>query len=321
MKPIGGFFELEKIRKRKKPFIHENALALSSGRASLNLLLQSISPSRVYVPFYTCNALLEPIILSKINYEFYHLNKDLEPDRNIQLKNNEYFMYINYFGLKSNYIQNLISRYSKRLIIDNTQAFFEVGYTDAFSFNSARKVFGVPDGSFSYSPIPMESAFPENKTISISHLLNRAFGSVDTAYQEFLEYEKSISCDIKKISTLSLNILHTIDYEEVAKTRRSNFSFLADHFQEYNCLQSNLQGNMVPFCYPLVPDTQVDKKKLHLQKIFIPTFWEDVLNRKVHGFEFERNLSRKLVPLPVDHRYSKNDLWYVITAVKKYLKR
>ncbi|MBN1293665.1 MAG: hypothetical protein JXB48_17625 [Candidatus Latescibacteria bacterium] len=317
MRPIGGFFELENIRKRRKTFLHDDALALSSGRASLNLILQRVSPSRVYLPFYTCDALLEPLILNKIPYVFYSLTTALEPAQEISLKRNESFIYINYFGLKTDCIKKLITIHGERLIVDNTQAFFEGKYQNIFSFNSARKVFGVPDGSFLYSPQPINRTFTENTAISTNHLINRTLGLLDTAYREFTEYEKSITCEIRQISNTSRNILETIDYDRISQIRRNNFTFFAEHFDAVNTFSYHLTETAVPFCYPLIPECTIDKTLFHNRNIFVPTLWKDVLQRGNEDFSLEKSISSRLLPLPIDHRYSVSDLQPVVETVTK----
>jgi hypothetical protein len=321
MKPIGGFFELENIRKREKPFLHQDAIALSSGRASLNFILKSLRPSLLYVPFYTCNALLQPIRLNQIAYEFYPINEHLEPADEIKLQDGEYLIYINYFGIKSDAVENLISKFGNKLIIDNSQAFFEPEHREIFSFNSARKFFGVPDGSFLYSPVRVAEAFEENKNYSTNHLINRALGNIEIGYKEFRVYGQSISCEVRKISALAHKILRTIDYEQVAAIRRRNYLYLHDQLGIYNRLDSNLASKKVPLCYPLLPDRFMNKKKFYENGIYIPTFWVEVVERGGSSFLIEKKLSRALLPLPVDHRYNEKDLRRVSQFVKEYIQQ
>ena len=59
---------------------------------------------------------------------------------------NSYVLYTNYFGICAKNIKELAKKY-KNLIVDNAQAFYMPKYGIA-SFNSLRKFFGVPDGSF-----------------------------------------------------------------------------------------------------------------------------------------------------------------------------
>ena len=71
---IGGYFELE-LNNRQKSY-HPNAkLALKSGRACLQILLQQELPKKVWLPYYTCDTLIDPLISCDIKYDFYNLNE------------------------------------------------------------------------------------------------------------------------------------------------------------------------------------------------------------------------------------------------------
>ncbi|MES2779041.1 MAG: hypothetical protein V4651_03990, partial [Bacteroidota bacterium] len=77
MKSIGGYFELELS---VKDSFHKDAIALNTGRNALEYLLLANSYSKIYLPYYSCEALLEPMVKLNIAYEFYPINNDLEPE-------------------------------------------------------------------------------------------------------------------------------------------------------------------------------------------------------------------------------------------------
>ncbi|MEI6057234.1 MAG: hypothetical protein WCR55_14400 [Lentisphaerota bacterium] len=118
---IGGYFELE-LRRSKE--YYQNAIRLNSGRNALEFILRLRRYSRVFIPYYSCDAILEPFKKLLLNYELYFIDKNLEPKFNYaSIKPDEGFLYINYFGLKAKFIKYL-SKYCRNLIIDNSQAFF-----------------------------------------------------------------------------------------------------------------------------------------------------------------------------------------------------
>ena len=97
-KPIGGFFEFEIT---SNDFIyHTDALALTNGRACMAWILQYENPTRVYVPFYTCDALFQPIIEKGIDCKFYRIDEQLNPMDLPELQTSELLVIINYYGLK-----------------------------------------------------------------------------------------------------------------------------------------------------------------------------------------------------------------------------
>lgn len=320
MKKIGGFFEFEIIEGNS--VYHDNAIRLSTGRACLNYILKIMQPDKIYLPYYCCDALFDPMILNNIDFEFYALNEQLEIQNPPKLKYNDAIIYTDFFGIKTKYIKKLIRLFSDRLILDNTHSFFSRGYkTNNYSFTSARKYFGVPDGAFLYTPnnIKLNINIERNCNISIQHNVHRLIGLDDKAYVEFVEYEKTLGSDIDYISILSEKILHTIDYKEVRKKRNENFNYFRKEFDEMNKIEID-KNEFDCFCYPLLLDKSIDKKKLYNEKIYIPNLWSDTLGRKQKdNFPLECMFSQEILPLPIDHRYSIKDLQRVKDTIKKII--
>lgn len=318
MKNIGGFFELE-IPKGKSLF-HDDAIKLSTGRGCLSLILKLKKFDKVYLPYYCCDALFEPLELYGIPYEFYSIDKNLEINNEIVLKESEAIIYCNFFGIKKRYVKHLLKIYKQQVIIDNSHTFFTKGYPNNMSFTTARKFFGVPDGAFLYLPNQeIDLDFDRNKNVTINHNLNRLLGNQEQGYNEFLAYEASLNSDIKLISAVSEKLLKTVNYNEVRTTRNENFNFFRNEFLKLNqILIDNDTANC--FCYPLLLEIPIRKQELFNQNIFIPTYWKDVVQREsIKEFQFEERLSSELLPLPIDHRYTKKDLKRVSNAIKNII--
>jgi hypothetical protein len=116
MKEIGGYFELEL---RKGFGFHGDAIALNTGRNALEVIIVTKSYTKVYIPYYTCDVILEPFKKHKIEFEFYHINTEFEPQFDFsKIKEKEGFLYTNYFGLKDQFIADLV-QICKNLIIHN----------------------------------------------------------------------------------------------------------------------------------------------------------------------------------------------------------
>ena len=77
---------------------------------------------------------------------------------------------------------------------------------------------------------------------------------------------------------------------------------------------------MVPFCYPMLPLGVVPRQALASQGIFVPTFWHDCLRRGDTSFRRELDLSWRLLPLPVDHRYEEADMARLADDILKFVR-
>lgn len=315
MTHIGGFFELESAGINNLN-IHDGATSLHTGRACIVLVILETSPQRVYLPHYSCNSLLEPFIQENINVVFYEVNEKLFPIDLPSLKEREYLIYINYFGICDEHIRNLESIYGEQLIVDDTQAFFKGKRQKLWSFTSARKHFGIPDGAYLHSPQRIckeHDAFEDYKT---DHLLLRKNGKQREAFAEFQRYEDSLNTEVYAISEYSKEKLASIDFKFCGQSRINNYQQLHKALGTMNTLQAPLDlYNTVPFCYPFMPAYDLKHSELHARNIYSPVMWNDVIQRGAPNWEC--NLSSGLLPLPIDHRYEAETMKIIIDAVIK----
>ena len=150
-KPVGGAFALEKPGQGPLPYA--GAQWLSTGRACLAVFLREAKPSRVFVPFYACNTLYQPFVDRGVPVALYGIGEDFLPSNPPALKAGEYLLWTNYFGVCGKAGVTLAARYGERLVVDDTHAFFAGRHAGLWSFASARKFFGIPDGAFLFAPV------------------------------------------------------------------------------------------------------------------------------------------------------------------------
>ena len=313
MKGIGGYFELE-LHNREHHY-HDTPYKMKNGRAALHSKLAFIKPLLVYVPYYTCDSMLEPFAVANVAYRFYEISEKFEPEELPELKAGEYFLHVNYFGVKEAITANLSAKYEDKLIIDATQAFFMNGNGVSWLFNSCR------DGAYLYVPtgIEMSVTATKNEKYLTEHLLKRFNGFTQEGYSFFQKNEEMMDCDIVGMSTFSKQLLSGVDYDNVAERRRLNYCILRDAFKGINIFEESCSDQDVPMCYPLLLDKKVDRRKLAEQNIFVPVFWNEVLGRLPDGFDTEKRITEYLLPLPVDHRYTPDDMYHVIKTLANIL--
>lgn len=319
MKSIGGFLDLEQRQIPSSPYHH--TLALSTARACFYYLINSLRPTQVYLPYYTCDALLEPLIVTKTPYTLYSIDCLLEIETLPTLRNSsELLLYINYFDLKYDYALKLVKQYKNQIVIDNTQAFFRRKVSHAWSFNSARKYFGVPDGAYLYSPSKyvLEEYF-DPATPNYEHLFPLMFQSQNDAYQAFVCNESLLSYELKGVSDLSKKLFTGIDYQQAGNRRHHNFKVLHQLLTGINQLDDELfYAYNAPLYYPLLLGQQL-RDKLIARSIFVPKLWAEVESRYLKGFSWEKRLSKYLLPLPVDQRYDEKDMNLLANHIKREL--
>ena len=304
---IGGYFELE-LPVREE--YHNTALRLNTGRNAFEYVLRAKRYKKVYLPYYTCDAMLEPITKLNLAYEFYSIDSNFLPIFNYSnVQKNEVFVYINYFGICDAQTREIAAQ-CKNLIIDNSQAFYSKTIKGVDTFYSPRKFFGVPDGAYLYTDTLLDDGFETDISYQrFEHLLGRIDIGTEEFYGTFKSNDDSLmNQPIKKMSKLTQRLLSSIDYNSVAESRKQNFEYLNSKLSKNNLLNLNLSSNSVPLVYPYFFDSGAElKKKLIENKIFVATYWQNVLEWTSEN-DLEYKLAKCLLPLPVDQRYESNNL-------------
>ena len=314
-KAIGGYFSLE------LPFYeeyHKRAIKLNTGRNCLEYILRYRQCKKIYIPFYTCESILEPILKLGVDYEFYHINRHFELEKNIELRKDEVLLYTNYYGLKQDYVKFLVQHYGEKLIIDNTQAFFATPIKGIDTFYSCRKFFGVPDGAYLYAnghvEIQLEQDFSYNR---MNHLINSIDYSQEYAFTSFHNSEESLdNQDTKKMSKFTQRMMQSINYEEIAIIRQDNFLYLHKHLSDSNLLNFHVSKEATPLIYPYFSEDEKLREHLIKNKIYVAQYWPNVLEWADND-SIDYSLAEKIIPLPIDQRYSKEDMKFIIKTINR----
>lgn len=310
MDAIGGYFGLEL---RQGEHYHKNALRLNTARNCFEYVLRVRNYKKVYIPYYTCEVILEPLERLNIEYEFYHINELLEPKSEYSLKQNEAFLYTNYFGLKQDCVKRLAKLYKKQLIVDNAQAFYAEPLVEIDTFYSPRKFFGVADGGYLYIDQKLDIELDQDYSYErMSHLLKRIDVSAEFGYNDFKRNDDSlINQPIKLMSNLTNKILSSIDYNSVKEKRIENYLYLESKLKDKNLIQLPLKNIDVPMVYPYLTNDIALKQKLIANKIFVATYWPNVMDwTKEEDLEYK--LTNNLLPLPIDQRYDSLQFYKLI---------
>ena len=319
MKPIGGYFGWE-FPPAKSSGLHDGEILLNSCRHSLEYILRGLkNVSHVWIPYFTCEVVLDPLKKLGIPHRFYHINENLEIATNIELEENEYIIYTNYYGIKDAYVKSLVVKYANRLIIDNAQALFCKPHKDCHQIYSPRKYIGMPDGGLAITSIPDKSAeLPIDTSYGrCTHLLKRHELLPLEGYKDFQNDDGKISnCEISRMSIISSNIFASVDFGVVKEKRRKNFSLLHEILGKSNKLSiPSMDSYECPLVYPYwIDNGSALKKELIANNIFVATYWPNVLEwAKPNDIEYE--LANNNVCIPIDQRYGEDEMKYILSRI------
>lgn len=316
MEEIGGYFELELPSYDNFP--QKRGIFLNSGRNAFEHILCTLDVKRIRIPYYTCDVILQPIKKLSIQYEFYNINTDFEIVKDFILKDEEYLLVTNYFGLKDQYISYLTSIYGNKLIIDNSQALYAKYIIGTNTFYSPRKYVGIPDGGIAY--VPGHSLPPEyKKDFSYArciHLLKRIDCGASVGYSDFkLNSKKLSNQNIKLMSNLTYKLINSIDFEKIKQKRIKNFNYIASVLDNSNKLTLPSQDQYeCPMVYPYYTDDTNLRERLINHNIYVATYWPNVKNWCAPN-STEQYLVDNVVCIPIDQRYDTNQIQNIISLI------
>lgn len=316
VKTMGGYMGLQ--LPEGKPY-YTNLIKLNTARNSLEYILVTRGYTTIYLPYFTCEVLLEPIRRLKLDYHFYKIDADMDPIIDFEVDDQSCMLYTNYFGVKTATVRQL-SQTQKNLIIDNAQAFYAQPIPGIDTFYSCRKFFGVPDGAYLYTTSQERLTLQRDTSVDrVSHLIKAVDLNIEAGYADYVQNnDVLIDNEIREMSQFTQKVLEGIDYDHCATMRKQNFWFLHEQLGHLNAFKMPFDSDDTPMVYPLLVQQPDLKAKLIARKIFIPTYWPNVYQWTLPD-ALEYQLTQNIVSLPIDQRYSIDDMKYMADVVKSLL--
>ena len=313
MKEIGGYFGLEDFSGSE---YYPDLVAVNHACNGLAYLIASRRITKLYLPCWLCSSVSSLCVRESCEFEYYHVGSDFLPKFAARLGEGEYLYVVNYYGqLTNEEILSLKARH-KNIILDNVQAFFARPLEGIDTLYSCRKFFGVPDGGY----IATDSRIDEPLAVDVSmnrmkHVLGRYEACASEYYADFVVNEKTYrELPLMAMSKLTHNLLRAIDYEAVKAKREENFAVLHKLLGDSNRL--NVRSVDGPYMYPYYcEDGARVRKALQAKKIYISMLWPSIPEESSTQ---EKDLAENILPLPVDQRYSVEDMRLIVKEVKHY---
>ena len=301
--PFGGFIGLP-VPTREDHELHADGLFLASGRSCLRYILDEVRPARVHVPFYSCDSLAAPIWEAGISVSWYGTNEQLIPQAP-KVHMDELIILVDHFGVRTRIVEEAALHFGSSAVIDDTHAFYSGRHTGVtWSFNSARKFLGVPDGGFLFGPDKVHLPIEINENVSFDHLILKSCGEHEAAYEAYKRNEARIPSRILRGNPVSEAILSHVDHGAVRKRRRDNFLAAHEMLGDLNSLTFELDSIEAPLCYPVLMAMSIDHRELHRAGMYIPRYWPEVNGRaEASGYHQEALFSECVLAFPIDQRY------------------
>lgn len=312
MREIGGYIELDSYT---GSMLHEDGIKLNSGRNALEYLILSKGIKKLLFPKFMCDSCEKVLKMNNVAVRYYLIGLDFKPV-DVDRDEDEFLYIVNYYGqLSIDYLLSL----GENVIVDNAQAYFNEPIESFDTIYTCRKFFGVPDGAVLYTSAMLEKDLKMSESFEkMYHLLGRYERTASEFYNEFSKREEAfINEPLMKMSKLTENLLHGIDYDKIEQRRTDNFIFLNEELSKINKL--NLSVPKGAFMYPLyIENGSTIRKKLQQEKIYIPILWPSVFEICQEN-ELEYDMANNVLPLPIDQRYREEDMRYMISMLRKHV--
>ena len=306
MKEIGGYIELDTYTGK---MLHDDGVKLNCGRSALAYIIKAKNIKKLWMPKFMCDSCDKVLSDNQIDVEYYSIGLDFKP----VIKEWDGWLYVvNFYAQLSNdYLNSL----GDRIIVDNAQAYFQEPIPGVDTLYTCRKFFGVADGAILYTDKLIRVEEQDESFERMHFLLGRYERSASEFYTEYVENNHFFKNEpIKRMSKLTENLLHGIDYDMVKNRRRQNFCYLHEMFQSMNKLNLSVPGGA--FMYPLYIENGAEvRKQLQAKKIFIPILWPAVFNLCDEN-ELEYDMAKNILPIPVDQRYGIEDMKYIAREIQ-----
>ena len=313
MREIGGYIELDSYH---LPMLHEDALALNCGRNCLAYLFKSRGIKKLKVPYFICNSIFDICDREGVERSYYHIGMDFKPI-DLALEDDEWLYLVNLYGQLSNdVIKEYVQRF-ERVIVDQANGYFENPLSGVDTFYTCRKWFGVADGAFLYTDKVLKDEFQQDESFDrMRFLLGRFERTASEFYADYNANNKFFKNEpIKKMSKLTKNLLHAIDYCDIEQKRKDNFEYLNQRLSNINLLSLKPATFMYPF---MVENGAELRKKLQSEKIYVPTLWPTVFEVAAKD-SIEYKMAENILPLPIDQRYTIEEMDYMCSKILELL--
>ena len=309
---IGGYIELDTFT---GPMLHGDGIKLNCGRNALAYLIEAKDIRKLWMPKFMCDSCNGILRKENVEVTYYSIGLDFKP-KGANPAEDEWLYVVNFYGQLSNGYLSSLKAQHPNLIVDNAQAYFQMPLPGMDTLYTCRKFFGVADGAVLYTDKTIEVEQQDESFRRMNFLLGRYERTASEFYPEYAANNNFFENEpIKRMSKLTENLLHGIDYERVRQRRTENFAFLHERLHGINRL--NLTIPEGAFMYPLYLENGAEiRKKLQVMKIYIPTLWPSVF-ALCGKMEPEYDMAKNILPLPVDQRYWTEEMEYLADEVRK----
>ncbi len=347
---IGGFFEFAELNYHHNKDSVLNYLLDQNGSSgpvfyrdgrqaikSVLLDIADLNKKICLLPSYLCKSIKQPFKELELNTRYYGHQPGLKPVIESRIKDTLMYI-IDYFGVEMISNDEILELTENNIVIlDITHSLFDekrlrLKHENLYSIASLRKSFPIPDGSIVHHASPdfetiedapegyekmLEAMFQKKYYVS-NHYANKGLKRhFLTLYRDYEDLKDNNTIKLERLPEISRHIMKHIAIDPIVCKRKSNLQYIYDNIDRKQIL-FELDQIRSPFCVPLVFDTEQErercKRKLIGNDVFPPVHWE-LPDDVPRSFAYEHRLSRRILSIPIDQRYSEEQLSTIVNTL------
>lgn len=348
--PIGGEFwwDSSLYDQDIQNDIYNEGTLLDGGKSAIEYILEDIQISRneiILLPKYLCPTIVEIVCRTGIKYKFYDINEKLgidvlSIDSLIHCHPVKAVLFINYFGFfhGHNTISFMKGLKEKGIIIieDAVQMLWvkrQKDFIGDYIFNSYRKFLPL-DGSIVLSSKKDRVNARHNKYFCLmeearkkktDYIINGVGVEEDflrifsEAHQAYYNEEQCGGMHDKYEK-----MLIKLPIERLIQQRRKNYGYLLKELSKVKEIiilyHIHKLGNNIPLAFPiLIKDRDRIREELMNYNIYAPIHWTLDNAKWLDKQNICLEISRNILSLPIDWRYTIEDMKYMVKTLKEIL--
>lgn len=330
----------------------EHGILLQHGRGALVYVLRWLSrrePRRreVVLPLYVCDSVVEAVEHAGMEARYYDVDRNLCPDTEGLVSSisdrSLAVVLVHYFGFlqPEHYRSQIAERAPSVSIIDDTShAFLNQGVhsdnrTSGIRVGSLRKHGPVPD--LAYAVFPGGFGSPSGNALRFAAARTLALcasqwyhwfpiGPLRKVRRSLATWGERIAAsdpEPRNPSALSRWVLRRLDWSDIVEQRRRNYECLLEVATEFDWVRPvfpELDPDVCPLMFPVyVEDRDRLQRFLAEYRIYAPVHWRPGRSRgEVYEHSTARWVTDHILSIPIDQRYTPDDLHAVGRAWKRY---
>ncbi len=333
-----SFADLEQVGDNIFEYLKEyNTIYMNSGRSATRLLGSMLHGKKILLPSYICDSVID-VFKNKFEICFYDVDKNLNIDVSDLIKklscDVDIVYLMHYFGKVQesralSVIKENKEKWHYTIIEDTTHSIFSNAITIGdYCICSLRKWFPISDGAVLYSKkgldalkiddLPRKVAYPKIDAMMMKYnQIHRNVFSNSTYREIFVTEEERINQEVDnyRMSEISELLLRCRSIKALKQKRKSNYNYLRNNLPDNLEPVLDLASDEIPLTLPIyLRDRNCLRKYLIENNIYCAVHWpvnEAELLKKKRIVE----MSESMLSLPIDQRYDKEHMDYLISIL------